>query len=225
MQDLEKLQKIINYTFKDESMLLTAMSHSSYTNEAKGEFQSNERLEFLGDSVLGFITADYFYRNFTHQPEGDLTRLRSATVCEKSLCGFAQKIGLGDFILLGKGEIVSEGNKRPSILADAFEALIAAIYIDGGFGPAKDFVLQFVEGSVKKAKSHKDYKTILQEVVQRNPEERVEYVLVNESGPDHDKCFEVEVHINSNIVGKGVGKSKKMAEQHAAKQALELMGI
>ncbi len=225
MQDLKSVQEKINYSFKNEDILSNALYHSSYVNEMKGEYESNERLEFLGDSVLGFITAEYFYTHFRHQPEGNLTKLRAATVCEKSLCAFANEIGLGEYLQLGRGEIVSGGRERPSILADAFEALIAAIYLDGGIEQAKTFVLRFVEGSVKKAKAYKDYKTILQEVIQRNPEECVEYTLVGESGPDHDKRFEVEVHINSNVVGRGTGKSKKLAEQDAARQALELMGL
>lgn len=225
MHDLKALQDKIKYSFNNEALLSNALAHSSYVNETKSESESNERLEFLGDSVLGFITAEFFYKHFRHLPEGDLTKLRAATVCENALCSFAKEIGLGEHLELGKGEIVSGGRERPSILADAFEALIAAIYLDGGIEKARKFVLSFIEKSVKKAKAYKDYKTTLQEIIQRNPEECVEYVLVDESGPDHDKRFEVEVHINSNIVGRGIGRSKKLAEQDAARQALELMGI
>ncbi len=223
--DLKSFQQRINYTFSNEELLLTALTHSSYANECGGAF--NERLEFLGDSVLGFITAEYFFSHRKSVPEGELTKLRAATVCEKSLFGFAKEIELGSYIRLGKGEINTGGRERPSILSDAFEAVIAAIYLDGGIEEAKKFVLRFV----KNAQSHKsdfafkDYKTILQEIIQRNPEERLEYVLVGESGPAHDKIFEVEIHLNSNCIGKGSGHSKKLAEQAAAGEALKLMGI
>jgi len=222
--DIALLQKRIEYNFKDASLLLRALSHSSYVNEKQGSGECNERLEFLGDSVLGFITAEYFYSNFNYS-EGELTKMRASTVCEKSLCVFAKKIGLGEFLLLGKGEICTGGRERPSILADAFEALIAAIYLDGGVYEAKKFVLRFVKESVSEVKSFHDYKTKLQEITQKNPEESVEYVHVGESGPDHDKRFEVEVHLNSNIIGRGIGKSKKVAEQEAAREALMLMGV
>lgn len=222
--DIALIQKRIDYRFKDISLLLRALSHSSYVNEKQGSGECNERLEFLGDSVLGFITAEYFYSNFNYS-EGELTKMRASTVCEKSLCVFAKKIGLGEFLLLGRGEICTGGRERPSILADAFEALIAAIYLDGGVDEAKKFVLRFVKESVSEVKSFHDYKTKLQEITQKNPEESVEYVHVGESGPDHDKRFEVEVHLNSNIIGRGIGKSKKVAEQEAAREALMLMGI
>ncbi len=226
MSDLKQLQKKINYTFKNEAYLVRAMTHTSYANECGGDHnKSNERLEFLGDSVLGFITAENFFNNYSSMPEGELTKLRAATVCEKSLSEFAKELNLGEYLLLGKGEICTGGYERPSILADAFEALIAAIYLDGGMDAAKGFVLKYVEDAIKKHRGFKDYKTVLQEVVQRNPGEIVEYVLVNESGPDHDKRFEVEVHLNSNVIGKGTGTSKKKAEQLAAKEALELMGL
>lgn len=222
----EELQSKIGYEFKDIKLLETALTHSSYANEsgAAGS-KSNERLEFLGDSVLGIITAENFYTNYKNLPEGELTKLRASTVCEKSLCEFARQLGLGEYLLLGKGEICTGGNKRPSILADAFEALIAAIYLDGGMDAAKGFVLKYVDESVKKHSGFKDHKTVLQEVIQRNPGETIEYVLVGESGPDHDKRFEVEVHLNSNVIGRGIGTSKKKAEQLAAKEALELMGL
>ncbi len=222
----EELQQKIGYEFKNEDLLETALTHSSYANEngaSRGE--SNERLEFLGDSVLGIITAENFYMNYKNLPEGDLTKLRAATVCEKSLSEFARQIDLGKHLLLGRGEICTEGFKRPSILADAFEALIAAIYLDGGMDAAKGFVLKYIEDAIKKHRGFKDHKTVLQEVIQRNPGEIIEYVLVGESGPDHDKRFEVEVHLNSNVIGRGVGTSKKKAEQLAAKEALELMGL
>lgn len=222
---MQELEEKIKYSYKDKNLLLRALTHSSYANEKQIQYGSNERLEFLGDSVLGVITAEYFYKNFTDMPEGELTKLRAATVCEKSLYGFAKQIDLGDNLLLGKGELNTGGRERPSILADAFEAIIASIYLDGGMEEAKRFVLSFVTPSVKQTPSFHDYKTTLQEVIQKNPEELLEYVLVGESGPDHNKCFEVEVHLNSNVIGKGNGKSKKLAEQQAAKEALALMGL
>ncbi len=223
--DIKELQEKLGYSFNDESLLIRALSHSSYVNENHSAGDSNERLEFLGDSVLGFITAENFYNNYKKLPEGELTKLRAATVCEKSLAGFAQQIDLGSYLLLGKGENLTGGRNRPSIQADAFEAIIAAIYLDGGMDSARPFVLKYIDEAISQHQSFKDYKTMLQEVVQRNPGELVEYVLVGESGPDHDKRFAVEVHLNSNVIGKGIGKSKKRAEQEAAREALELMGL
>ncbi len=223
--DLKSFQQKINYKFNNEELLLTALTHSSYANECGGAF--NERLEFLGDSVLGFISAEFFFSDRKSVPEGELTKLRAATVCEKSLFGFAKEIDLGSFIRLGKGETNSGGRERPSILSDAFEAVIAAIYLDGGMEEARKFVLRFLKEAQahKNESAFKDYKTVLQEIIQRNPEERLEYVLVGESGPAHDKIFEVEIHLNSNCIGKGSGHSKKLAEQAAAGEALKLMGI
>ena len=226
MKKLEKLQQSVGYKFKDERLLQRALTHTSYANECnEGHNKSNERLEFLGDSVLGIITAEHFYLNFKDLPEGELTKLRAATVCENSLSSFARQLGLGEYLLLGKGEMCTGGSDRPSIVADAFEALIAAIYLDGGIEEAKKFVLKYVDKAVEEHRGFKDYKTVLQEVIQKNPGEVIEYVLVKESGPDHNKRFEVEVHLNSNVIGKGVGTSKKKAEQLAAKEALELMGL
>ena len=226
MKKLEKLQQSVGYKFKDERLLQRALTHTSYANECnEGHNKSNERLEFLGDSVLGIITAEHFYLNFKDLPEGELTKLRAATVCENSLSSFARQLGLGEYLLLGKGEMCTGGSDRPSILADAFEALIAAIYLDGGIEEAKKFVLKYVDKAVEEHRGFKDYKTVLQEVIQKNPGEVIEYVLVKESGPDHNKRFEVEVHLNSNVICKGVGTSKKKAEQLAAKEALELMGL
>lgn len=221
---MQEFEKLLGYSFKDKALLKRALSHSSYANENHTPKDSNERLEFLGDSVLGFITAEYYYKSFS-LPEGELTRLRASTVCEKALFEFTKEIELGRFLLLGKGEENTGGRGRASINSDAFEAIIAAIYLDGGIEEAKKFVLRFVEKHAKNQGSFKDYKTILQEVIQKNPEETLEYVLVGESGPDHNKSFEVEVHLNSNVIGKGVGKSKKNAEQEAAREALALMGL
>ncbi|MEI6578524.1 MAG: ribonuclease III [Eubacteriales bacterium] len=223
--DLKNFQKIIDYNFKNEALLERALSHSSFVNEKQSGGISNERLEFLGDSVLGFIAAEHFYLHYTHMPEGELTKLRAATVCETSLYAYAKEIDLGNFLYLGRGELATGGKERSSILADAFEAVLASIYLDGGIDEARRFVLRFIKDAAKKSNSFKDYKTILQEVIQRNPEEYVEYVLTAQSGPDHNKSFTVEVHLNNNVIGRGSGKRKKFAEQEAAKEALALMGL
>lgn len=224
--NLKKLQETIGYTFKDESKLYIAMTHSSFSNEKHKKIPCNERLEFLGDAVLSIIVSDYIFLNCPNFPEGELTKLRASLVCEKSLFVFAKKINLGDYIMLSKGEKNNRGNERPSIVSDAFEALIAAIYLDGGVEQARKFVLSFVVPEINNHKTSyfRDYKTQLQEIIQKNPGEKLDYVLVGESGPDHNKHFVVEVHLNSNIIGKGGGKSKKEAEQNAAQKALELMG-
>ena len=220
------LEQNIGYTFKNKELLENALTHSSYANEVRGGISSNERLEFLGDSVLSVIVSDYLFKNFKNLPEGELTKLRASLVCEKSLCGFSRELNVGEFLLLGKGESKGGGRERDSILADAFEALLAAIYLDGGMDNARDFVMRFVLPELKDTshEAFKDYKTVLQEIIQRNPEETVSYIHIGESGPDHNKVFEVEVHLNSNVIGRGTGKSKKQAEQMAAKQVLELMG-
>lgn len=218
------LEKSLNYTFKNKELMKTALTHSTYSNEKKTA-ESNERLEFLGDSVLSIITSDYLFRHY-HQPEGELTKLRAALVCENSLYEISLKIGLGEHLLLGKGEEHTGGRTRHSILADAFEAMLAAIYLDSGMESARAFALPFIEEKLKTIDDAGtlDYKTTLQEVIQQNPEERVEYRLIGESGPDHDKRFTVEVLLNTNVIGTGTGHSKKEAEQAAAKEALKLMG-
>ncbi|HIZ84804.1 MAG TPA: ribonuclease III [Firmicutes bacterium] len=222
---MKKLEEAIGYTFKNPKLLQRAMSHSSYANEMRLHEGSNERLEFLGDAVLSIVVSDYIFKHFSHLPEGELTKLRASLVCEKSLYGFSRQLGLGDYLLLGKGEQQNGGRERPSILADAFEALLAAIYLDGGMEQARQFVLRFVKPELHGGpEAFKDYKTALQEIIQQNPEELLQYVLVDESGPDHDKSFTVEVRLNSNVIGVGKGHSKKAAEQAAASQALELMG-
>ena len=223
---MEDLQNKLHYKFKNPKYLENALTHSSYANERRKNTKSNERLEFLGDSVLSIVVSDYIYKHCPDYPEGDLTKLRSALVCEKTLCKFSRSLNLGEYLLLSKGELHSKGNERPSILADAFEAIIASIYLDGGMEAAREFVLRFVVPEIKKpyTKLFKDYKTSLQEIVQKNPEESLKYVLVSESGPDHNKHFVMEVHLNNNVIGKGGGRSKKEAEQNAAKEALELMG-
>ncbi|MGN1080848.1 MAG: ribonuclease III [Acutalibacteraceae bacterium] len=216
----------IGYHYKDEKLLENALSHSSYANEKHTSRGSNERLEFLGDSVLSLVTADYLYHHYSHIPEGELTKLRASLVCEQALYSFASSLNLGDYLLLGKGERMTGGNKRPSILADAFEAVIASIYLDGGIDEARKFILSFIVPEIEQKRPAKfeDYKTLLQEIIQQNPDEMVEYRVTGESGPDHDKTFTVEVTLNHNVIGRGNGKSKKDAEQKAAKEALALMG-
>ena len=224
---MKRLEANLNYKFKDISLLKNALSHSSYANEKHLSCGSNERLEFLGDAVLSVIVADYLYNNFGNKPEGELTKLRASLVCEKSLCGFARTLEIGDFLFLGKGEDANGGRERNSILADAFEAVLAAMYLDGGMEVARNHVLRFIKDELSNTEDvvFHDYKTTLQEVIQKNPEERLTYVLSGESGPDHNKSFTVEVLLNSNVIGCGTGKTKKRAEQMAAKDALILMGI
>ncbi|MBE6750669.1 MAG: ribonuclease III [Ruminococcaceae bacterium] len=223
---MKDLQKSLHYNFKNEKLLANALTHSSYANEMRSGISSNERLEFLGDSVLSVIVSDYIFKKFPNQPEGELTKIRASLVCEKSLCGFSRELNIGKYLLLGKGEDKGGGRERDSILADAFEAVLAAVYLDGGLEEARRIVMHFVLKELKHTDDEvfKDYKTALQEIIQRNPEESVTYILKNETGPDHNKLFEVEVHLNSNVIGVGSGKSKKSAEQMAAKQALILMG-
>lgn len=225
MDKISKFEEIIEYKFKDRNLINQALSHSSYANEKKNPSGSNERLEFLGDSVLSIVVSDYLYKNLD-VAEGELTKLRASLVCEKSLHVFARQINLGEFLYLGKGEENTGGRERPSILADAFEAVIAAIYLDGGIEPASRHILRFMPKDARhpKKSAFSDFKTVLQEIVQKNPEEKVEYVLIGEEGPDHNKRFVVEVRLNSQVIGKGRGRSKKEAEQLAAKEALELMG-
>lgn len=223
---MKPLEENLRYEFKNKKLLINALTHSSYANEARDGVSSNERLEFLGDSVLSIVVSEYIYKEFNNLPEGELTKLRASLVCEKSLCQFSRELDLGKYLRLGKGEDKGGGRERDSILADAFEAVLAAMYLDGGFNVAKNHVMRFIKNELKHTDDEvfKDYKTALQEIIQKNPEESVTYILTKESGPDHDKVFEVEVRLNSNTIGKGVGKNKKQAEQSAAKEALRLMG-
>lgn len=225
-ENLALLEDRMGYKFKNITFLETGVTHSSYANENREHMPYNERQEFLGDAVLSIIVSDYIFEHYTELPEGELTKLRASLVCEKSLCSFSAQLEMGKFLRLGKGEENTGGRERPSILADAFEAVLAAIYLDGGIEPATKFVLGFVTEALRHVENvpFKDYKTLLQEVIQKNPEERLGYLLVAETGPDHDKRFEINVMLNSNVIGKGVGRSKKAAEQLAAKEALELMG-
>ncbi len=216
------LEEVIGYHFKDETLLQTALTHTSYANESRTKVEHNERFEFLGDSVLQLVSADFLFHAYKGRDEGDLTRIRSTLVSEKALFHFAREINLGNYLLLGKGEARGGGRERPSILSDAFEALIAAIYQDAGLEQARTFILRFLQEGERKAV---DYKTKLQEIVQQTHEEQLSYLLEKESGPDHAKHFVVAVQLNSNCVARGEGKSKKAAEQQAAREALKLMGV
>lgn len=217
--DLNAFEEKIGYTFKNKELLKTALTHSSYANENKLP-HDNERLEFLGDSVLGFVTAEYLFEEYKSRPEGVLTKLRAAVVCEKSLFRFSKKISLGEFILIGRGEEHTGGRNRPSILSDAFEAVIAAMYLDGGMEVVKPYILSFIKEAVKREASFKDNKSLLQEEIQRTKGNVLSYEETGESGPDHDKRFTFVVKLNGEIVGSGEGKSKKEAEQAAAGNSL-----
>ena len=220
---LSELEAGLGYTFRDKSILENALTHSSYANENRERgLHDNERLEFLGDSILGFVVADYLYRSFPDKPEGELTRIRADLVCEKNLARAAAPIRLGSFLLLGHGEEHGGGRKRDSIVSDAMESVIAASYMEGGFSAAKEIIDRLILCDVPAGKPHNfDYKTALQELVQREPNRTLVYRMAEESGPDHDKTFTFEVLLNGAVVGRGEGHSKKEAEQMAAKDALE----
>ncbi len=221
--DLSYFQKNIGYKFKDLSLLQLALTHSSYANENKLK-DNNERLEFLGDSVLGFVTAEYLIKTYkTH--EGEMTRLRAAVVCEKSLYKFSAEIDLGKYILLGKGEENTGGRERPSIVSDAFEAVIGAMYLDGGMDVVKPYIVRFIKDAVKKEIGYKDNKSLLQEQIQKTKGNVLEYEEVGEEGPDHEKTFIFRVKLNDEEVGVGKGRSKKEAEQEAAKNALSFLKL
>ena len=223
---METLEKRMNYRFKNRAYLMQALTHSSFANERNNGSKSNERMEFLGDSVLSLISSQFLFETYPDMPEGELSKLKAALVCTESLSGFARQIHLGDYLFLGKGESHTGGAERPSILEDAFESLIAAIYLDGGLECARTFDLGFLKPALENHNiNFKDYKTTLQEVIQQNPDQSINYVFVGSSGPDHDKVFEAEVRLNSNVIGRGKGKSKKSAEQAAAREALKLMGL
>jgi len=220
---IKDLETAIGYRFHNIQLLQNALTHSSYANERwHNSLLSNERLEFLGDSVLGMLVAEYLYRNFPDRPEGELTRMRADMVCEQTLAAAANKIGIGGHLLLGHGEERFGGRSRNSILADAMESVIAACFLDGGIEAALKVVRQFILVEVPVNRLHNiDYKTKLQELVQQKKNQVLTYVLVGESGPDHDKHFEVEVSLNGSVVGSGSGSSKKRAEQSAAACAIE----
>ena len=219
------LEETLGYTFRDPSLLDHALTHSSYANEnrARGS-QSNERLEFLGDSVLGMVTADFLYRTHPALPEGDLTRTRAALVCEESLVEVAHAWNLGAYLKLGRGESAGGGRSRPSIQADAVEAVLAAVYLDGGIGSARKIIQKYILDAEAERGKNRDYKTALQELVQRESGQVLQYHLVGSSGPDHAKVFTVEVTLNGKTVGRGEGHSKKEAEQNSARAAIDALG-
>lgn len=213
----EELEEKLHYHFKNKELLITALTHSSYANESKTPTLYNERLEFLGDSVLSVVVANYLFHHST-RPEGELSRMRASLVSEDALFQFAQEIHLGEYLRLGHGEDLGGGRNRPSVVSDAFEAVIAALYLDGGFEVARNFIMPFItEGKT----AEEDYKTRLQEVVQQDPSAVLKYEVTGESGPDHNKQFTVCVWRNGQLLAEGRGRSKKAAEQHAAKVALE----
>ncbi|MBO5129823.1 MAG: ribonuclease III [Oscillospiraceae bacterium] len=220
---MKDLEAAIGYRFGNITLLQNALTHSSYANERwHNSLMSNERLEFLGDSILGMCVAEFLYRTFPDRPEGELTRMRADMVCEKTLAAVANRIDLGKHLLLGNGEEQGGGRSRNSILADAVESVIAASFLDGGMEAAKQFIQKFILVEVPVTRMHNaDYKTALQELVQQKKNQVLSYTLVGESGPDHDKHFEVEVKLNGKVVGLGSGSSKKRAEQDAARVAIE----
>lgn len=222
---MEKLEEKIGYRFHDRELLLTALTHSSYANERHGAAESYERLEFLGDSILGLTTADFLYRQSPSLPEGQMTRLRAELVCENSLHKIALELGLGAYMRLGRGEELTGGRERPSILADMVESIIAAIYLDSGLGEAQRFIRERVLRDVQLGEAHRfsDYKTELQELVQRRSDGHIEYEMIGQSGPDHDKRFTFRVSVNGANAGEGTGRTKKEAEQMAARMALEAL--
>ena len=221
---MKTLEEKLGYTFQNQKLLENALTHSSCANESRGRLSSNERLEFLGDSILGMVVADHLYRNHPDLPEGELTRTRAALVCEESLVEVAQELGLGEYLRLGKGEESGGGRQRPSIRADAVEAVLAAVYLDGGIGSARKIIQKYIlSREVAGLTKPHDYKTALQELVQRESGQVLRYRLTGEEGPDHNKRFFVAVELNGNCVGSGTGRSKKEAEQMAAKAAIEAL--
>ncbi len=219
---MTEFEKKIGYKFKDKQLITTALTHSSYANERKTV--DNERLEFLGDSVLGFITAEYLFKKLKKNHEGTLTKLRASLVCEQSLFDIAKKIDLSSFVLLGHGEERSNGRERPSVISDAFEAVLAAIYLDAGLETAREWLLNLMKDAFDDALTgnrNRDFKTELQEYVQKGKLGRIVYHVVKEMGPDHNKSFEVEALLDGERIGMAVGMSKKEAEQSAARCALE----
>ncbi len=220
--NLDGIEKEIRYIFKNKALLKTALTHTSYAYEKHVE--SNEKLEFLGDSILEFLSSKYLFTNYTNLKEGEMTKVRATVVCEKSLYRVAIKHNFGDYLLLGKSEKINGGNKRPAILADSVEAVIAAIYLDGGLEAVNTFIIENLKEEIEQASKHvgdKDYKTVLQEKLQEAGDVKIEYEITKESGPDHDKSFEAQVRFNGKVLAKGSGKSKKGAEMQAARKALE----
>ncbi len=228
----EGIEKIIGYTYSDKELLKKALTHSSFSNEKKSKNKKgdcNERLEFLGDSVLSIVVSEYLFSRYVDNQEGDLSKIRSSVVCEKALAKYAAEIGLGDYMYLGRGEELNNGRHRPSITADAFEALLASMYLDSGrdMEVIRRFVLGFIKREIEfisKNSTFVDYKTMLQQIIQQSEGEKLEYVLVDETGPDHNKTFVTEARLNGSPIGKGSAGSKRESEQMAAKEALKLFG-
>ena len=219
--NLEEFEKNIGYTFDDKKLLKIALTHTSYAHDNKVE--SNEKLEFLGDAILEFIVSDYLYKNYKKLKEGEMTKVRATVVCEDSLYKVALRHNFSDFLRIGKSEIKCEGNKKPAILADSVEAVIAAIFRDSNLENAKSFVIDNLKDYIELATKHvgeKDYKTVLQEKLQKNGTVKIEYILIKEKGPDHEKIFVMEVRCDGQALAKGEGKTKKAAEMEAAKIAL-----
>ena len=222
---MQTLEEKLGYHFQNIALLENALTHSSYANEHKAAgLESNERLEFLGDSVLGMVVADYLYRNCPTLPEGDLTRLRAGLVCEGNLVVVAKELDLGSYLKLGKGEELGGGRHRPSIQADAVESVLAAVYLDGGISAARRLIQHFILDHISRVHdASKDHKTALQELVQRKTGQDLSYELVGETGPDHAKTFRMEVLLNGEAIGTGEGRSKKEAEQNAAAAAIQAL--
>ena len=224
MKNLKEFQKIIGYEFRDESLLRQALTHSSYANENHmKKLSDNERLEFLGDAVLEIVSSEFLYLNYTDLNEGKLSRLRASLVCEPTLAYICKDINLGDYVLLSKGEDMTGGRTRKSILSDAFEAIIGAIFLDGGMEPASEYIHRFVLNDIEHKQLFHDSKTHLQEVVQANFKDTLRYILVSETGPDHAKEFTVEAVVGDRVLGHGTGGTKKAAEQEAAYEGLMLL--
>ncbi len=219
--DLKQFEENIGYSFNNIEILKNALTHTSYANEQN--VKSNEKLEFLGDAILEFITSEYLYNNYSNLKEGEMTKVRASVVCEESLYKVAIKLNFSDFLYLGKSEIVSNGKARPAILADSVEAVIAAMYLDGGIAPVKNFVINNLKDAIWEASKNvgmKDYKTVLQEKLQVHGDVHIEYEIIQESGPDHNKSFTAQVKLNGKVLATGEGKSKKSAEMQAARNAI-----
>lgn len=217
VHDISQLEQTIGYSFRNHQLMVTALSHSSYVNEKRiRRYEDNERLEFLGDAILEMISSEFLYTSYPDMDEGELTKLRASLVCEPALAHCAREISLEEYLLLGKGEEATGGRKRDSIISDALEALIGAIYLDGGFTSAKEFILKCVLSDVENQKFFYDSKTILQEMIQKDSEQLLHYEILDEKGPDHNKVFTAAAIVGERILGKGEGRTKKAAEQKAA---------
>ena len=223
-EQLKELEEKISYHFQDKHLLAQALTHSSYANEHRLDHNHcNERLEFLGDAVLEIVTSDFLYHKYTEKPEGDLTKIRASIVCEPTLAYCAEAINLGSYLFLGKGEDATGGRNRNSVVSDAMEAVIGAIYLDGGFASAKEYIHRFILNDIEHKQLFYDSKTILQEIVQSRQDGELSYEILKEEGPDHNKNFTVEARVNGKVMGQGSGHTKKAAEQAAAYQAIRVL--